>query len=489
MLVSLYTSRVFLQALGAEDYGIYNVVGGFVAMFSIISGALTGAISRFLTFELGRDNPIVLKSVFATSILVLIGLSILVILFGETVGLWFLKHKLVIPENRSVAAFWVFQLALFAFIVNLMVIPYSSCIISHEKMGAFAYISLIEMFAKLIISFAILNSPIDRLIYFSILFALTSLGVSLIYIIYCKKKFLECNGKLKIDFKLLKNMFGFAGWSFIGSSGWILRNQGGTVLLNLFGGPVVNAANAIAFSLSSAANNFVNCFTTSFNPQITKQYASNKFEDLHQLIIRGAKFSFYMLFLIALPIILNTAFILRLWIGDNIPDHTVMFVRLILIISLIDIISVPLITVQNATGDIKKYQIIVGSIQLLSIPLGYIGLKLGASVEWMYIAFILVTIFCFIVRLVLLNESLPLWSSTRFICAVCIKVGVVAIVSSVPPILVSYSLSEGWNNLIITTICSFISCATVIYYIGLTPTERTFIIAKFSTFLHNFIHS
>lgn len=272
-------------------------------------------------------------------------------------------------------------------------------------------------------------------------------------------------------------MFGFAGWSFIGTSGWILKSQGGTVLLNIFGGPVVNTANAVASALSSAANNFVNCFTTSFNPQITKQYAANQFVSLHRMLIYGAKFSFFMLLLVALPILLNTHFILELWLG-KVPEHATTFARLILMVSLIDIISVPLITAQNATGKIRNYQLIVGGIQLLAIPIAYLGLKMGAPVEWVYVAFILVSVMCFFARMRLLCKTIPQWSTAKFVKLVCLKVLLVAVVAAIIPLLIYKAQPEGWINLISTSVCSVSSCLAAIYFIGLNRDEREYVRLK-----------
>lgn len=478
MCVGLYTSRILLQALGIEDYGIYNVVGGFVAMFALVSSALTGAISRFLTFELGRGNIKVLSNVFSTSIIVLLTLAVIIIILGESVGLWFLENKLVIPEARMYAANWVFQLGLLVFVVNLIVIPYNACIISHEKMDTFAYISIIEVVCKLLICLAVLYSPIDRLILYSLLLCLVSVTVALIYLFYCKHNFEECKFRFYLDRELLKKIFSFAGWSFIGSSGWILKNQGGTVLLNIFGGPIVNTANALACALSSAASNFVNCFTTSFTPQITKQYASEEYEPLHELILYSSKFSFFLLYIVALPIILNTHFVLYLWLGE-VPEHSVNFVRLILLVALIDIISVPLVTLKNATGNIRNYQIVVGSIQLLSLPLAYIGLKSGACVEWLYLAYIVISILCLVARMYMLDD-IPLWSLRKFVLSVCLRSLLVVLLSCVIPVITSITLPSGWCNLIITTMVSVISSISAIYIVGLDQIERHFILSKIS---------
>lgn len=482
LLIGLYTSRVLLKALGVQDYGIYNVVGGFVALFSVVSGALTGAISRFITFELGKGNIIVLKRTFSNSIIVLIGISFIVVLLAETVGLWFFYQKLVIPPERLDASFWVFQLALIVFIISLLSTPFNACIIAHERMDAFAYISILEVASKLLICFAVLHSPMDKLIFYSLLLCLVSTLVCIIYIWYCKRNFAECKGKLELDYSITKSIFSYAGWSFIGSSGWILRSQGGTIILNLFGGPIVNAANAIAVSLSSSVSNFANCITNAFTPQITKSYASGNFKDLSRLMIYGPKISFFMLYLIALPVMLNTDFILYLWLG-NVPDHSVSFVRLILVMSLLEVVSVPLITVKNATGNIRNYQIVVGSIQLLAVPLAYLLLKMGLNVEWLYLAYIFTSGLCLIARLYMLRKDIPQWSPSKFITKVCFNVWSVAIIAAIIPLLIHIHFADGLIQFLITSIISLFSSLLSIYYIGFDKDERLLLISKIQSIL------
>ena len=277
MLVGLYTSRVILQALGVEDYGIYNVVGGFVSMFSLISGSVASSVSRFFTFELGRKDLDKLKRVFSTSIFVLIGLAIIVFIATETFGIWYLNNKMVIPESRMTAAMWCFQISLVTFVVNLINQPYSAAIIAHERMDIYAYLAISDSVMKLIICYAVLHSPIDRLIFYAILLCGVGLINQAIYVIFCKRKFQECTFHLMFDHSLFKEMFGFAGWNFIGSSAAILTSQGSNLLLNWAGGPVVNAAYGIANTVSSIVSTFVSNFTQAFTPQITKRYAAQEY--------------------------------------------------------------------------------------------------------------------------------------------------------------------------------------------------------------------
>ena len=274
MLVSLYTSRVVLKALGVEDYGIYNVVGGVVAMFSVLSGSLSTAISRFLNFELGKEDKKGLEKVFSSSVTIQFGLSLIVLLLAETIGLWFLNNKMVLPEDRVYAANWVFQLSLITFVLNLISIPYNAAIVAHERMSAFAYISIMEAVGKLLVAYIIVMSPIDRLIMYSVMLTGIAGFIRIAYGIYCKRNFEECRYHYIYDKTLLYKMFKFAGWNFIGASSSILRDQGGNIVINLFCGPAVNAARAIASQVNIAINSFVSNFMIALNPQITKSYAS-----------------------------------------------------------------------------------------------------------------------------------------------------------------------------------------------------------------------
>ena len=483
MVVGLFTSRITLQALGVEDYGIYNVVGGFVAMFTVISGSLTSAISRFITFELGKGDIEKLKRTFSTSVTVQIGLSAVVVMVAETIGLWFFFNKMVIPAERFDAAFWVFQIAVATFVVNLLSTPYNSCIVSHERMDAFAYISIYEVVCKLLICYAVMHSPIDRLIFYAILLFCVGISVRCIYTWYCKKHFEECTYKFLIDKELLRGMFGFAGWNFIGSAGWVLRSEGGTILFNLFGGPVVNAANGIASTLNYAVTGFVTNFTTAFNPQITKFYAAQKYVELDRLMTYGAKLSFYMMFFMGLPVMLNTHFLLHLWLGI-VPEHTVMLVRLIILFSLSETISTPLITAKLATGRVRNYQFVVGGVQLLSLPLAYVVLKAGAPVESIYISYIVTSIGCLISRIWMLRGDIPMFSVRKFAKDVILNVWIVAALSTVFPYIIHTLVNEGWLHFLLTGSASVLSCLSIMFYIGLRKSEREKVIAIIKEKIH-----
>lgn len=477
MIVGLYTSRIILNVLGVEDYGIYNAVGGFVTMFSLISSSLSGAISRFLTYEIGSGNMGKLTSVFSSSLLVQLIFGIVIILLAETFGFWFLANKMVIPDERLFAANWVFQFSLISFTLNLMVVPYNAAIVAHEKMGVYAYISIYEVICKLLICYLISLSPIDKLITYAILLCLVGVSVQCINMLYCAKTFRECKFKIRYNKGILKEMFGFASWNFIGSSASILRTQGASLLFNVFGGPVVNAANGISTTICGVVTNFVGNFTTAFSPQITKRYAAKEYQFMLTLIHYSAKFSFFLMFIIALPIMLNLPFIMRIWLGSY-PDHTVFFVQLTLIYLLIDSISRPLIIAKNATGNIRNYQLVVGGILLLMLPISYISLKLGAPVEAVMIANILTALAAFFARMYMLNGEFPGWSSVRFFLDIFCRSVIAAVLSSVLPCLLSLSLEQGWKELILTTIISIISIIIGAYFIGLSKEEKLFVLQK-----------
>ena len=321
MVISLYTSRVILNSLGVEDYGIYNVVGGFVSMFSMISTSLAGAISRYLTFSLAKDTPERLREVFSTSIIIQVLLCVILLILAETFGIWFINTKMVIPPDRLIAANWVFQLSVLTTMIQLISVPFNSLIIAHEKMSAFAYIGIYEGVVKLLIALAIPYASADSLIMYAILMCLLSVSVRMLYGRYCSKHFLESKFRFVMDKELIKSMFGFAGWNFIGTTAGVLRSQGINVLINLFCGPAVNAARGIAIQVNTAVSGFCSNFTTAVRPQITKSYAVGDKEIYENLVIKTAKLSFLILMVLCIPIIVESEYIINLWLVD-VPEYT-----------------------------------------------------------------------------------------------------------------------------------------------------------------------
>ena len=476
MFVSLYTSRVVLQTLGIDDYGIYNVVGGVVAMFSVLSGSLSAAISRFITFELGRNDMEKLKRVFSSAVTIQIALSLLLIILAETIGLWFLNNKMVIPFGRLIAANWVYHFSILTFAINLISIPYNAAIIAHEKMSAFAYISILEVIGKLLVAFTIAISPIDKLIYYGCLLMLIAIIIRMVYSYYCKKHFTECTYQFILDKSLLKQMFGFAGWNFIGASSAVLRDQGGNIVMNLFCGPAVNAARGIAMQVNHAIYGFVANFMTAMNPQITKSYASGDHKYMMTLVFQGARFSFYMLLILSLPVIVNAPYILKMWLGI-VPEHTAHFVQLVLLFAMSESISTPLITAMLATGKIRNYQLIVGGLQMMNLPISYFCLKAGFMPECVIIIAIILSQCCLATRLILLKKMIHL-PVVQYLKNVYLNVIVVSLVAIFVPLLMHQYADSGFLQFILNSIVCLICTIITIYFIGCTKQERILIKSK-----------
>lgn len=476
MIISLYTSRVILKALGVEDYGIYNVVGGLVAMFSMISASLSSAISRFITYEIGAGNHERLKDVFSSSVTIQLIIAMIFIVVAETIGLWFLNSKLVIPNDRIVAANWCYQLSIFTFSLNLVSVPYNATIIAYERMSVFAYISIFEGIGKLAVAFLILYNPFDKLIYYALLVSVVSSIVVLIYRAYCKSHFEECSFSFKYDHGLLKKMFGFAGWNMIGTASAVLRDQGSNILINLFFGPAVNGARAIAQQVNTAVNSFVQNYMIAMNPQITKSYASGDKEYMLRLVLMGSRFSFYILLFLGLPILLNTDYILDIWL-DMVPDHAVLFVQLTIILAMCDCLSHTLVTAILAEGRIKNYMIVVGGLQLLNLPIAYIALYLGAIPESVIIVAIIISQICLLARLLFLREIVGL-SIREFVKSVYLNVLIVSVLSLIIPMYLAFSLQVGWLSFITVSVTTVLTTGLVVFFVGLRKEERTFFLSK-----------
>lgn len=484
MAVSLYTSRVVLQTLGVENFGIYNVVGGVVAMFSVISGSLSAAISRFITYELGKGDKDQLIRIFSSSVTIQLGLGLIILLLAEVIGVWFLNTKMTIPTDRMYAANWVFQLSILTFIINLISVPYNAAIIAHEKMSAFAYISILEVVAKLIIVYMLLWSPFDKLIFYAILMASVALIIRFVYGYYCKRHFEECTFHFIFDKELLKKMFSFAGWNFIGAASAVLRDQGGNIVINLFCGPAVNAARGIAYQVNNAITGFVSNFMMALNPQITKSYAAGDKEYMTTLIHQGARLSFYILLILSLPVIINTHYILTLWL-NILPEHTTLFVQLVLIFAMSESISNPLITAMLATGKIRNYQIVVGGLQIMNLPISYILLRYGCIPETVLIVAICISQCCLAARLYMLKVMIGL-SVHEYMSKVYFNVLSVTILSAITPCIASFYLKETFISFIIICAISVICTFTVIYFVGCNRKERQFVLSKITAIKDKF---
>lgn len=477
MAVSLFTSRVILNTLGVEDYGINNVVGGIVTMFSVLSGSLSSSISRFITFELGKGNIERLKTIFSTGVNIQLGMSFLIIIIAEAVGIWFLNTKMNIPTDRMVAANWVFQCAILTFVFNLLSVPYNAAIIAHEKMSAFAYISVVEVSLKLIIVYMLMISPFDRLETYAVLLLLVGAVIRFIYGYYCKRHFEECTYHFVFDKPVLKEMTGFAGWNFLGNGAYMLNTQGVNILMNLYFGVAVNAARGIATQVDAALKQFVNNFTTAVNPQITKSYAQGDLDYMHKLVCRSAKFSAFLMMFFAVPIILETNTILTIWL-KTVPDYAVIFLQWIIISSFMDtVLANSLVTSMFATGKIKRYQIIVTTVGCLVFPLSWIAFKLGFEPQVGYILYFIIYTILLFVRLYLLKDMVKL-PVMMYIREVLYKLAPIIVVGFAIPGILILTMDAGWLRLILVCLLSVLVTAVSEYFIGLSNKEKNFVAEK-----------
>ena len=475
MLISLYTSRVILDALGVDDYGIYNVVGGFVSMSALISAALTSACSRFINFELGKGEAERQNIVFSTAVTIQWGLAILVAILSEAIGVWYVNNVMVLPPERLTAANWCFQFSVFNFCMNLITVPYNASIIAHEKMKAFAYVSIFQGIAQLGISFMVYYEPFDRLVFYALMLLLLQFLVRYMYQVYCRKHFEECHFRYVIDKPLLKHMFSYSLWHLVGNGASVLKNHGVNLVLNFFYGPAVNAARGLANHVDGAVNQFASNFMMAMNPQITQSYSRGNLKDMFKLVNRGSRFSFYLLFVLALPLIINADYILHIWLKE-VPAHTVAFVQLTLISMMITSVSRSLMTAQNATGNVRNYQLVVGGVELLNLPFSYIFLYLGMMPEIVVVVAIVVEILAFLARMYMLPYTINEFKPLLFIRDVILKC-LVVIVFAVPiPVLVYIYLPENFYTFILNVCLCVLSSAIVIYYIGCNANERAIIV-------------
>jgi O-antigen/teichoic acid export membrane protein len=476
MGVMLYTSRVVLSSLGVEDYGIYNVVGGVVAMFSFLNAAMTSSTQRFLTFEIGRGNIERLKQVFVTSVNLHILISFLVVMLAETVGFWFLQEKMVIADERMYAAMWVYHISVLTTVIAIMSYPYNAAIIANEKMSAFAYISIIDVTLKLIVAYLITIGDFDRLILYAVLVAASQLFIRFCYSIYCSKHFKETHYYIYWNKGLFKEMLSFAAWNLWGNFAYIIFTQGLNLMLNIFFGTVVNAARAISVQVQSAISQFANNFQSALNPQITKTYAAGDLQSMNTLIFRGSKFTFLLLMLFAMPICIEIEFILNVWLKE-VPDYTVIFVQLMVAMMVIDSTANPLMTAAAATGKVKKYQTVLSLVYLSNLPLSYIALKMGAE-PWS--VFVINTAICcvnFFVRLLLIRPMIN-FSIRQYINRVCSPCILVATVSSIIPVSLHLYLPTTTVQSLVTIAIAIASVGVCSLYLGLDRHERNVIFSK-----------
>lgn len=481
MLVSLYTSRVVLNTLGVEDFGIYNVVGGVVVMLAFLSSALSSGTQRFLSFELGRKDYSQLTKVFSMSVTIHLLLALLIFVLAESIGPWFIDAYLTIPHHRLEAAHWVFHASVLSFIVSVINVPYNASIISHERMNIYAYVSIVEVVLKLLVVFLLQLFLFDKLKLYSILILVVSIIIPAFYIIYCVRHFVECKYRYFWDKSLFKTLSSYACWSLFGNLAAVTYTQGINILLNIFFGPTVNAARGIAYQVNSAVTGFITNFQLAMKPQIIKSYAQNEKEYMMKMLFRGSKYSFFLLYILCLPILLETNNVLLWWL-KIVPDYAPIFCRLVLICALIESLSGTLITAAQATGTIKIYQSVVGGLLLLILPISYLLLKAGLPPYSVFIVNITVSFVAFIARLLILRKLILLPLST-FVKSVLWRILIVVLPSLILPFIILYNMEASVTRFIIITLITVISLLILVYCLGLKTEEKEFINSKVNAFL------
>lgn len=474
-VVSFFTVRITLQILGVEDYGIYNVVGGLVAFLSIISSTMSSATQRYLAFDLGKNDYNAFQNTFSLLMLVYLALSFLIIVIGEAIGPWVISTYLKIPTERVYAAQWVYQFSLFSFCLTLIGTPYQASIIANEKMGVFAFIGLFDAIGKLVVTYLLYFINFDKLIIYAFFIFCISLANYLIQWIYCRKKLQGCKYKRYWDKNYLKEILGYTGWNLFGAASSTLNTAGVSLVLNLFFGPLVNAAKGIADRINSIVVSFSVNFYQAIAPQIVKTYAAGEYDRSRMLVYRSSKLSFFLLFVISLPLIYGMPTLLNIWLGaEQVTDDMVIFSRLILVYSLVNVFEQPITMIIRATGNIKKYQICVGIITLLTIPICVVLFWTGLPAYWSILSLTLVYVIAMFIRLRIARVQVNL-STKEYLVSVVVPIISVIILTLTVMTIIDRTL--GLNAYLIMVISFFVVCGLT-WAIGLKSDERRLLLDR-----------
>lgn len=476
MAVYLYTSRVIIDVLGVVDYGIYDVVAGVVVILVFLNNAMTVSTQRFVTVALGKGNILELQKVYSGAILIHIALAVLILLLGETIGYWYMTHRIQIPFDRFAAALMVYHCSIASAIVLVMSVPYNAAIIAYERMMAFAGITITDVCLKLLIVCSLRYVTYDKMETYALLLVAETILVRLIYGVYCKRRLPNLHFSFQVETSLLKEMFNFAKWSMFGNLSIVCNTQGLNLMLNTVGGPVLNAARGVAFQIQTAVTAFIASFQTAINPQITKSYACNDLQAMNMLILKSSRLSFFLILLMALPLIFETEQILGLWL-TRVPPHAVSFTRLLLCVAVLDAIANPMMVGAAATGRIKRYHLMVGGTLLATLPLAWLAVRVVQWVEIIFVVQFLMALFAQFIRMILCR-GLYKFSVQQFICNVLRPILRVLLLALPLPLLCHIFLVEGlFSSLLIGVVC-VVSVAFSVMITGLEENERAFILKK-----------
>jgi O-antigen/teichoic acid export membrane protein len=473
LIVSLYTSRVVLSVLGVDDFGLNAIVTSVIAMFNFLNHSMAVSTSRFLTFELGKNDFEKLKRTFSASLTIHVIIAVVVFIFGETVGLWYLENKMVVPQSRMMAARWVYQLSLLSAMLAITQSPYNASIISHEKMNVYAYIEITNTFFRLIIVYILAIGNIDKLILYAILTLCVSIVIALLYRIYCIRHFKECKYRFEWDRKILYPIISLSGWNLYANVGLDTKDKGVNLILNLFFTTVVNAAYGLANQVSAAINSFNTNFLTAVKPQIVKYYAENRIAEMSSLVINATKYSVLLSFALSFPIIVEINFILKLWL-KNVPDYANIFCQLFLTIAVINTLWSAVNYIIYATGKVRTMSFTVGTIYLAIPAISYLLFRfINCRIVYAPLLIsIAASIAVFFVVLLKTRSLIPQFSISRFLRKAILISLIVIVISSILPLCIHFLLDEGWLRLILVILSLSVAMAVTIYCIVLNQSAR-----------------
>lgn len=471
MLVGFYTVRLLLQALGVDDYGLYNVIFGMVSMFTFFSGAMATTVQRFLCHEMGQNNIENTAKVFSVSIFLFLILSGIVLILAETVGLWFVCNKLNVPSGRASVAVIIYQISIFMTLFKILQIPYIAVVTSHEEMGVFAKISILDSFLHLASVAALKFVFYDRLICFSSFYTASNFVILLLYVWYCTKKYSMCRMSFKVHREFLKPMASFFSWSLFGAVANMSKQQGLNLLLNVFCGVVLNATWGIATQVGNAVNQFVASFQQAFNPQILKSYTESDKESFFELLQSCSKYSFMLIWLVALPVLLKTEFFLKLWLGGNLPEGAIVFTQLMVIYILFDAICGPLWVAVQATGNIRRYQVEISCLICTSFIFSLIALKMGAPAYSVAVINTGINALLIIYRLFYLQRAIH-FPISRYCLKTLLPIALVSMISVSCGILTHCFSGGKWYSVILYLLLISIVNLTTVFSAGLSGRER-----------------
>jgi len=472
MAVSLYTSRVILNTLGASDYGVYDVVGGVVTIMTFLSGALGASTSRFLTYDLGLGDQNKLNNTFSAALLLHIGVALLVVLFGETIGLWLLYNKLVIPDGRMTAAFWVLQASILTTGIHFVQVPFTASIISHERMSIYAYVGLYDAAAKLAIAYLITVSPYDKLIVYAFLLSANALIVATFYVLYTRRQYIECRLRKVKDFSLFKRLLGYTGWELFGGVASVCQGQGISIVLNMFFGTIVNAARGVTQQISAAVTQFVTNFLLASRPQVIKYCAEGKYIEMYNLTFRTAKFSYLLMLAIVIPLCFEIDFILRIWLGAAVPEYTNIFSIIVLITGLVSSLHTASLMPYHAIGKLGVGNVIGGTLMVLALPISFFLFKIGLPPYWAFITIFITNTLQQITTWVIIHSYVH-YSYWDLLKKTYFPIIIVTALAIPIPLFIRMSLQEGWLRLIVLFLCSESVLALLVFFIAMTKGERT----------------